>query len=220
MMEKVAYAAFSKKTARELHLDFFPNGRRLSCEKVISEVHAPGNDRSKPPFASAGAKLCEAFLISLSLRPFHGSGQQKTPGPRPRRSSIKITTPHSSYANGGLPVADIVQWTLPRTFLRYRSDMGNLSLGQRSFSGTLPIHEIAGHADVCSGLLSCGSLNEMRFVFGKLPEILPCLVKSSDPNDAGIQVFCGSLSLPAHWTHSLPVSTMYNVAYLLSRSIG
>ena len=96
----------------------------------------------------------------------------------------------------------------PKVPLGYRDFL----LGQRSFSGTLPIHEIAGHADVCSGLFSCGSLNEMRFVFGKLPEILPCLVKSSDPNDAGIQVFRGSSEL-ASPLDSLP-SCVYNVQYL------
>lgn len=133
---------------------------------------------------------------------------KKAPAVRREPSSYKISTPHPSCADGGLPIADLVQWTLPRTFLGYRSD-AEVSFGLR-WSLNLPIHEIAGHADVCSDCSRVAHHREVRFVFGKLPEItLPW-------DGFGIRTMLGSgfrgSSELASPLDSLP-SCVYNVQY-------
>ena len=100
-------------------------------------------------------------------------------------------------------------------FLWYRSDL--LGFFGSCWSRNLPIHKIAGHADVCSDCSRVAHHSEMRFVFGKLPEISP-MVRTPLRTMLQFGVWCfPELASPLD---SLPsVSITYNISAQKSRAL-
>ena len=98
-------------------------------------------------------------------------------------------------------------------FLWYRSDL--LGFLESCWSRNSPIHKIAGHADVCSDCSRVAHHSEMRFVFGKLPEISP-MVRTPLRTMLQFQIWCFP-ELASPLDSLLSVSITYNIPSKKSR---